>query len=230
MSVTCDKEMSIAVDVNYYSYWKCEEVAMPIVDCRAQYNFTILSGAVQSVPGKIGNGFDLLNFTAEGAANGRFNFHNHDFTVRAWVNLGIDGFGDTGSFQILETRLAIWELSIEDGLLPPFRVPVWIVRIGGGPNPDYRIDGPTLPQSTWTRLIAWYKHGVEIGLKINNDTSLTAPAIHGIGSQPNTSLIMCRFGADSPSLLDEVAIWDRVLTEAEMLQDWNGGAGVTCTP
>lgn len=229
MSVTCDKDISIAVDVNYYSYWKCEEVAMPVVDCKGAYNFTILSGSVQSVAGKIGNGFDLLNFTVEGAANGRFNFTNHDFTVRVWVNLGVDGFGDTGDFNILQTRLGIWQLHIQDNGVNPLRIPTWFVRAASGPS-DYEIEGPTIPQGSWTRLIAWHKNGVEIGLKVNNNTSLTAPATFGMQTQANTSLMMCRFGADSNSLLDEVAIWDRVLTEAEMLQDWNGGAGVTCTP
>jgi hypothetical protein len=91
--------------------------------------------------------------------------------------------------------------------------------------PSYTAVAAAAIDSGWHRVIFWYKKGVEIGIKIDDDPSVTtaAPVLRAL-EFPNVSI---RSSVENPAV-DEFAIYKGlVLTEDEMTTDWNNGDGTT---
>jgi hypothetical protein len=89
----------------------------------------------------------------------------------------------------------------------------------------------------WHLAIATFQRAGNITLHVDNDTILDSPTIVDISGQTAFDLsnsIGLMVGADeSPATnfldgsVDEIGIWNRVLTGGEMTALWNAGAGVT---
>ncbi len=225
---------------DYWAYWKCEDTEMPVRDSVGLADFVTpygFSGEIHSTTGKFGNGFDCGPFPdpiltaamdVQTRSTSRFNFEDHDFTIRAWVNLGgPDAFGNNNGFSVLRTQSTnIWELWVKDDLTDT-RKPVWTVI-----KPDlskYEIIGPTLAFGTWYWLFAYYRHGFVIGLRVGAGYSATLAATSGIRHMA-AQYVELNGGATSANthnLIDEVAVWDHILTDSERRADFNSGAGVT---
>lgn len=93
--------------------------------------------------------------------------------------------------------------------------------VGGAPGISY-------PLNEWHRICAWYcEPSGDIGIQLNNDPPVTDVLMSGLNATPNSFFITTGGGAGETgeSYIDEIAVWSGVLTAAQRLDDWNGGAG-----
>jgi hypothetical protein len=83
---------------------------------------------------------------------------------------------------------------------------------------------PGFTTGTWHYILATYEPGVRISIRLDGGLPTYTAIPVAIGN-PLDSL---RF-RDSSGLVefDEIAIWDRLLSEDEITADYNGGAGRT---
>jgi len=144
---------------------------------------------------------------------------NADFTIRIWLNVApaVD--------SVFYNWLGMINCNADYELSGGNMVVRWRWKPDGFPS--YFASATTTPFG-WHRVIIWYKKGVEIGIKIDNDPSVTtaAPVLRAVefphfviqGHTPNPQV-------------DEFALFKGlILTPAEMLQDWNDGRGATWSP
>lgn len=208
----------------YYAYYKCEEAALPIIDSIAGRNFT--TGFFPArVAGKIDYGYDLIGVGkyVYTAISNDFKFLTGDFTIRCWYYepvswnflrlLTNDPTGDE-SFQIL----------INDD--PLHHGPTWKMWDALGTEHNLVHNAAITPG--WHRIIVWHDNGVEMGLKVDDLADETTPQAGGIYEPTDSGLLLGYNGVITEHVLvDELAVWNRKLTAAEMTADWNGGAGRT---
>lgn len=225
MSISCQKDYSIKIVGKPLVYYKCEELVAPAVDQVAGLNLSTFAGAITSIPGIIGNGFDMSTWEGRTVNTSLFNFVGKDFMVRLWFQPCYDVNYPTSQYF---SRLIEWDTQWElrHGLVAPFDMINWTLTVV--PGPDVTVSSGTIPPG-WHRIIAWYRVGVEAGLKIDNDPNITVATVKPLFSGAASQLTLAQtFGAPPPTQgIDEVGIWDRIWTATEMLNDWNGGAGRT---
>jgi hypothetical protein len=110
----------------------------------------------------------------------------------------------------------------------------WGIRYhaGGGGGQNYtsiNVATATISEDVWHYVLVYHNNGVGIGMAFDTGTPTTE--VHTDGA--DASLDGVRIGnvyddrpLESPHFyIDEVAVWSRVLTGAEITADWNGGAG-----
>ena len=108
-------------------------------------------------------------------------------------------------------------------------------NIGGGDiqantGTDVNVnDGPT----NFHHVVAIAEAGVETRMFIDGQEVTNSPgAAPNLGTGDDTTFMRIGSNPDSPGrewlgIIDDIAIWDRALTDAEVAQIWNGGAGST---
>jgi hypothetical protein len=77
----------------------------------------------------------------------------------------------------------------------------------------------------WIHLVA-YRRGTTIGVVVNG-VETTAPFTGTIGPATTFWLGKASAGYEWQGTLDELEVWDRALSSAEIAALYNGGAGVT---
>lgn len=205
------------------AYYQCEETVAPALDLVAGYNLSTQFGAIASVPGKIGKAFNMGTWGGRTVSTARFNFYQHAFSLRCWINPDFGFNFPTGNYNATIVLSQSWGLSWL-GAIPGIH---WEVVDDLGASVAVE-SGPIA--SGWHRVVCWWEPGVGVGLKIDNGPSLhtasTRTGLLDLGDGPLT--FPETGGAPAPGQsLDEVVVWDIVLTEEDMLFDWNGGAGRT---
>ncbi len=227
MSTSCEKEFTLTLGSAFSAYYKCEEAADPIIDQVGESDLTSGGGGIVQVPGIIGNGYDVEHWEAEVSPATKFKFLAHDFTVRLWVYMDWSP-GILGQSQFSAIRNDFgdqsWELYMTvDGT---HAGPMW--RVWDTFNTEFNVNPNLFLGPGWHRIIGWVETGVEIGMRIDNTwqaTTAMANPIYDPGAA--TGLYVANGSSSWHDRLDEIAVWDRLLTVAEMLTDWNGGAGTT---
>ena len=222
----CFKQLTIAEDVSLpYAYYKCDEPAgsLVAVDSISGFDLTTTNPIVKWPTAKIGTAFWDPWLNLRNTPDIHWDFSATGFTVRFWFEMGSVPVLNT--FFILNTQR--WEVTLRQSLIPGVRqYPQFKVTLMDG---DHEVDGPDLTDTTaFHRLICGWEKGVGIWLKFDNDPTVTvaaAAAANFLGAAEGFFL-----GPTNESQqmgIDEVGIWNRTLTEAEILSDWNGGAGRT---
>lgn len=230
MSITCSKEYTITLAASEppcFAYFKLNEAspANTLANEVDDFDLAISSGAGVSVPGKLGTALQL-----PGAAdtcrwiNGP-DAHwvmTGDFTVRFWIKPLYD---PAGNDQILwaGAQWSVW-------LMPNF----WAFGkmyleflVETNPGSAF-VDPPTeLNLGAWNHVILWFEQGVGCGAKINNGADILEPAVNPIQAYATLDLNLRRWHDFGSIEMDEIAIWNRKLTAAEMTHDWNSGNGRT---
>ena len=147
---------------------------------------------------------------------------NADFTIRIWVNIPGAAVADV-SYNWVGMINSDLKYDMVGGATLTF---------------DWRWKGDAIPSSHaiaaaaspfgWHRVIIWYKKGIQIGIKVDNNASVTtAVAALRAVEFPHFNI----GGQVANPQVDEFAIFKGlVLTEAEMLADWNEGRGATWSP
>lgn len=228
-SVSCTREFTIHVTTPQNACFAFEESADPIIDSVGGHSLTS-TGAIVPVTGIIGNGLNVNSWEAESAETSDFKYLTSDFTVRIWVNMDWSG-GILGQsqFPVIRNHDSDWSWELYMTTDGSHRGPNWTVYDAVGTS--YVVNSNAYLTPGWHRIIAWVKTGVEIGMKLDNAADVTVPFATTIydPSATGSGLFFANGGSGWDDEIDECRIWNRALTPAEMLTDWNGGAGTGCT-
>jgi len=232
MSITCTKTLPLHVEagstVERVVYYKCEEPssgspAPTLLDSVSGLNLvpqrTVGGGIITSVAGIIGNGFDFPtggfpnSWEAKYGPTAAFNFTGDSFTIRFWHNplAGATNY-------IISTIANLWGVKLEANKyvfranLTTGIVAATSLAVGAG----------------WHRVIAWHEHGVGVGIKVDDDASITTAGTGALTSGNVSVYIGDASGFLTDSYyFDEFGLWTGLWSDAQKLSDWNGGAGKT---
>jgi hypothetical protein len=213
------------------AWWPFDETCDPIVA-------ELIGGRVGTfnsptpAPGEVGNALEFNGTNYVGVGDDPvWSFGPNDFSIELWANFSTPGGGST-------TEPSNIFIGHDEG--PGFRNK-WLFALGGG-NLEFHINSPTLgPQffplvpfspaiNTWyhlalTRsgvLYSIYVNGVLAGSATNSASIPTAAALLTIGEAENIGFMK--------GLLDEVTIYNRALTGAEIASIFAAGHSGKCKP
>ncbi len=208
-----------------YAYYKCDEPAgaLTAVDSIAGYDLTTGNPIVKWPTAKIGTAFHDPWLDLRNSPDIHWDLSATGFTVRIWFEMGVVPVFQS-TFNILNTQT--WELTLKDALGPLRQFPQFKVTLTDG---DHSVNGPDLTDTlSFHRLMAGWEKGVGIWLKFDNDPTIT------VAATANAAFLGAAEGfflgpTNEPQSMgiDEVGIWNSTLTAANILYDWNGGAGRT---
>jgi len=234
-TISCSKDYTLTVASAVpvpFAYFKCDELAgTGIVDSIAAYVLVKSTVAFPTEPGFIGTSvrigayppdpfFKASNFYAGVADMAHWDLSDTSWTLRCWANVSGDTV-DLATCLSTPDQFQLRWLSTGNAEFNAY--------LGPEPLPD-TISSP-MADSAWHRVICWYDKGVGIGLKIDNNASVTMANTDLLGAGGQRFRVGGPLGYGTPpagfSTIDEVAIWKQKLTDDEMLYDWNGGAGRT---
>lgn len=226
MPVICRKNFSITVAPGYYAYFKCDEAtgAAALVNSVDGKNLVLSSGTTASLPGKIGTSIELADSVTRAwvTATEAHWALTGSFTVRFWIN----PVYRPGNYAILFiiNQFTLW--LIADLWAPGKIYTEWIVNDDDGGSVS--VDNPTeLTLGSWNHVMLWFENGVGAGVKINNGAATTSPDTFPVRSFATRYMTLTGSHFMWSNAFDELAIWNRKLTTAEMTADWNSGNGVT---
>lgn len=216
------------------AYWKLDESSGSTrVDSTANGEDLAESGSVASHAGLVSN---AASFSASGvylqhASSTFFNLGVHaDWSVLVWVYL--DNKSSSYTFVSKDNS----------GVSRQFHI-----RYSSGPDRltlAYSSDGSSLstlhadtlgsPSATTWYLIHAYHDGVndELGISVNGGSYDTVSHSAGIFQSTEQFAVGCHFSSGSPvnqavGDVDEMAVYDRVLTPSEVSDYYNSGSGTT---
>lgn len=217
----CSKSLDFtSAQPSPFAYYKLEEASGNAVDSISAYNFVNTGAAAQIVPGKINLAYDLTDHGSGGISCATANAASADFSavsfsIRIWVKqngLAAGSFLNDDNFN--------WD--IENGLDGKIYCATNLMNTA-----PFFINTVSINDGIWHRVIFLQDTpGKKIYLKLdNNATDTYAFSTAGAMIPGPTHWDMTGF---SGLILDEISIWKgTVLTEPQMLFDWNGGAGKT---
>ena len=205
------------LNVNIVSYWALEETTGDVID--GVGNFPASTTAERGVTGIIGNAFDFDSEYVE--TNDIFSITGADArTVSMWVYLNTLSAGEK-YFMFMGTASNSRSFG--------FRVSSPSAGDWGflGYNNDYDT-GVDLSTGNWYHLVATYS-GTVIRTYANGEETPTSNQSKSL----NTGASDFVFGNDDDphsgnfdGIIDEVGVWSRVLTPAEVVQLYNGSSGI----
>jgi large repetitive protein len=207
------------------SYWSLDEPSGDAVDAHGDNNLTDNNG-VGTAAGIIGNGRDLERDSSQSLSIGdnvSLSFGDESFTVSAWFNL--ESLPTSGQvFGIVQK----W-----GGTKNEYRLSVG--RTFGTPLVQFEISGPTgatfganfatsLSTGAWFHVVLVHDADLDVvSCIVNNGTPTTGSYAAGV----NDSNGAFKLGDGFDGVLDEIGVWRRVLTAAEVASLFNGGNGLS---
>jgi len=211
------------------AYYNCDDVAYPALDSVAGKNLVdglglpfpdVQPGIIDT--GFFGNSGAVVGFRAQNT-DAQWDLSAEDaFTMRAW-------FWYSGTFSTgFDTRVGVQgraELIMFDPLLGPY-FKFQVVASGSYTHRHYGAIGGV----GWHRVVAVLRKDCGTTLKIDNEPSTFFPFPAPVGVQSGGNVFEINApntGAYPKTGVDEVGVWVGAWTEAQMLFDWNGGAGRT---
>jgi hypothetical protein len=203
------------------AYWKLDEVSGSAVDFYTG-NDLAETGVVDRPAGKINNGAELIptgfeTFSSADTADLSMG-SNVDFSLSAWIK--VDDLSTGRTFLSKNSSGHGYELTVTSG--GKLRFQVWT----GGPS-DFD-SSATLVVSTWYHVVATYDQS-NIRLYIDGSLDSTQSNTTDVPDEANTFRIGYSEAAGSlafDGLVDEIGIWKRALSGAEVTDLYNGGTGL----
>lgn len=216
----------MALDTNLIAYWKLDESSGNASDATGNGFTASNSNSVGFSTGKINNGA-VFN-----GVNQIFTYGNigitgsHAFTISAWIkttqtsnNRGIVNIGTNSS-----TNKSFSMTQYDNGSDHFLKANFW----GGG---TIAIGETNINTGNWVFCTVTYD-GTYIKLYVNGSLEDTSGSVIGniTGSTNNYIGLEDSSGSNGlyfNGMIDEVGIWNRVLTADEVTQLYNGGAGLS---
>lgn len=215
--------------------WQMEESGTADrTDVLGVNDLTVTGTVVSDTTGIIGNGMDVSVSTAptgvEGASDASLQAGASGFSLSLWVNptagLLVGGGGaalSKGQVGDVEYGIAIEDVG--SGLR------LEMVVSDDGTTFTVVQDTTALSGSTWYHVVAWHdpSGGGTINISVNDNTpSSTAFAGPINASTGNFAIGFLEWGSfNFDGIIDEVYLWQRILTSGERTSLYNSGAGLT---
>ena len=192
-------------------------------DSKGTKNLSLINGATYST-GKIGSGFSLdgVNDYLAFSSNIPYTSTSLPFSFSCWFNLTQNG---TLYDNIEGGTLKGWNIWMSNGNI--------FVRLASGAYPTEIRTRTTnaLSFNTMYHLTVSYSGNTNasgINIYINGALVSKTTQFNGctvVALSPNSNYIGTGYFGTTRGLLDEVGIWDRALTAADVTELYNGGAG-----
>jgi hypothetical protein len=203
-----------------YAYYALDEPSLSseAVDQVSGYNMSWIGGVIVSTAGKIGTAFAFDGaspYRVQSNSSAHWDLSADSFTIRGWLYVSVNGAG-TCSIVSNDNFELVWEAGSS-----MFRWSVQMTDVS-----TYDLYSGVITTGAWHRIVVWHEKGVGLGMKIDNDADITTPNLLSQLSG-NHRLYIGAGSSFSVYSVDEVGIWKRILTAAELLTDWNSGNGKT---
>ena len=149
-----------------------------------------------------------------------------DWSISAWFNLTS---GKTSNClleygKVAATHAAGYNLRTSNTNI--------LGTISDGTNLAFKINTATINDGAWHFVIVTFARGGNMSMYIDNAAAQTASIAAVTGSVNDNSAVGLTIGKDDSgdywdNLIDEVGMWNRVLTSTEISTLWNSGNGTT---
>jgi hypothetical protein len=213
----------VTMHTGLLGYWPFNGIA---TDASGNGNTLVLNGSAVYGTGMYDQALSLNGVQGSNAQartnNTAFDFGLGDFTIRIWVKF--NNITNRREETLIEKFTGGggpgWTFTLQNGNNIQFYSPVTSLNSGPRPIPNGAWQQFVVERSGNTFSIYW--DGL---LVVSQTISVSLPP------SPNPLLIGARNSRDGRNftvdgLIDEVAIWNRALSSAEIVQDWNGGYGI----
>lgn len=215
---------------NLVAYWKMDEAAsVNRADASGNGHTLAVTGTVNAGVGKINNGAAYVNNSANFLSNNdaAITGLTFPFTAFAWVNIS----GSLGSNQTILSHFSAvppsgWRIRLDAANNYQFEI-----GDGIGGNPQVVIGGP-VGIGAYHLVIATFVDATHISGRMDNGADNTAVIVIAMSNPAISFKVGVSDVIPSPlnAVVDEVGIYNRVLTSAEKDALWNAGAGKSCCP
>ena len=222
--------LSAAVIDNLVAYWSLDEASGNAIDAATGNDLTETVGTIASTTGRVSTARDFEATETEYFAiadNADLSTGDIDFTIAAWVQLEskpatemdiVSKFETSGNQR--EYRMRYFNTT--DRL-------TWTVDSNGA-TPVTVSWGSAPSTATWYFVVAWHDSvNNVIGISVNDGTPVTSAHTVGVlnGTSPFHIGALGRAAATFywDGLIDEVGLWKKVLTAAEITWLYNAGNG-----
>lgn len=209
--------MSLLTDL--VSYWKLDEASGNALDAHSSNDLTD-NNTVGSATGKINNARDFESGSSEyfTGSTSAFSFDDEDFSVSFWIN-----------FETIANTFLVGQW---DGINNK-----WLIYFPGDTvkflTDDVFFNTGWTPAATgtWYHVVLvhdftnteclWYVNGSEVGSSAQRGVNPGTTTPFAVGGNAAGSV------GYLDGLIDELGIWNRVLTPTEVSDLYNSGAGLS---
>lgn len=222
---------SAALTDNLIAYWNLNEESGTREDSTAANEDLTDNNTVLFGTGKIGNAADFELSNSESLSNAGITAGNGgDFSISMWVNY--EAFTHDGNLFTYGPASVANMLRIVLGTAGGNKMTVeWWDNAVAHSSRTFTLPASSL--GTWYHIVATFDVSAgQTGILLYQDGSAVTPTEgdNAASSRSNTTELfaLASFRASSnyfDGLQDEIGIWDRVLTSAEVTSLYNGGAG-----
>jgi len=222
----------MALSDNLEAYWKLDEESGTRVDSAGSNNLTD-NNTVLYGTGIISNAADFERDTSEYlsiADNASLSMGDIDFTIVAWIKIETLPSTIPDAYLVLSKDDAAnnreYRLTIGSDDKPQF------MALDDDVSNGSATWGSALSAATWYFIVGYHDaSGNEVGISVDDGTMVTESYAGGVADSTADFEIGClREGAFTfyfDGLIDEVGVWKRKLTAAEISILYNQGDGLT---
>jgi hypothetical protein len=211
------------------AYYDFEDASGNLLDNVGSNDLTETDGTIASVAGKVGNARDFERADTEyfAAADAAWNSITGNLTITAWINAETA----SGIFQGIVSKLTVagdqvsYLLGINDLGEVTFEVSTDGTRTSSAVFEQ--VNSTPISASTWYFLVGRRREGVNVGLSVNAGTEVTATLAGGI-FDGTAAFEIGAYNVNASNfdgIIDEVGVWNRVLTDDEVDWLYNSGSG-----
>ncbi len=214
----------MALTDSLVAYWSLEEASGSRADATGRGNTLLETGTPGNAAGTVGNAANLdgSNYLSL-ATNADISPGDTDFTWACWLRSDVSLAG--GNFDVFGKWAGSGQLEYD--LFAAVGVLNFLVSTTGSDFPGIASTFGVLAATTWYFVVAWHD---SVGNTLNicvNDGAVDSVA-HSAGVfQGSADLLLAKsnFVSSFDGRLDEVLLYHRVLTAAEITWYYNAGAG-----
>jgi Concanavalin A-like lectin/glucanases superfamily len=211
---------------NLQAFWELGEASGTRNDSHGTNHLTD-NNTVSSTTGKVGNAADFERDNTEYlsiADNAALSMGDIDFSIAGWVQFE----SLTADDQVLISKGDLFAYATAEFSLELTASDLLRFYVGDGTASDSVIDIVTISTATWYFFYAYHEAATnQMGISVNDGTVTTGDC--GGSYDSGLELTLGRWanfaGGYHDGLLDQVGIWKRLLTPAEVTFLYNSGSG-----
>lgn len=202
------------------SYYKLDEGSGTRIDSHGSNNL-VDSGSTPNIVGIQGNAASFSNSTYLSSSSTDFRFGDEDFTIAGWIRRNASTFIAFGRYST--TGQKCYGLRVVNG------VARFYVTDNG--STDVFVETASgIAFADWAFVAMWHDSVNDtISVQLNDDVPVSVTHTTGVFAGTVAFTVGAGTGGDQSANadMDEIGIWNRVLTTQERTDVYNSGAGAT---